>query len=211
MTYKPTATIGTRHTSMLDSNASPASNSLPKRSPAPNLSLPVAIGPGNTPAYAGKTGIRGMVEIVGREHPRLRGEDQRLERSPTSTVGNTPAYAGRNLFNYFAVHTVKNTTSYACRKAILSNEQVRSNRLRHLPRQIFPDDDGLGIFKSHRLARHPPLPSMPTPNAALSYHGLSCFSPLESMTRELILGQTGNITKFQHRLIGHRLQRHSTH
>ena len=75
------------------------------------LKLPV----GNTPAYAGKTGLSGSQRRQAEKHPRLRGEDRYLscyctnlpetppltrgrrkprDRRPLRS-GNTPAYAGK--------------------------------------------------------------------------------------------------------------------
>ena len=51
--------------------------------------------PGNTPAYAGKTGSCGFGDAVEEKHPRLRGEDSTYGLLNRPAGGNTPAYAGK--------------------------------------------------------------------------------------------------------------------
>ena len=52
-------------------------------------------GLGITPAYAGKSRTRELVDVVHRDHPRVCGEKQCLERSPRTDLGSPPRMRGK--------------------------------------------------------------------------------------------------------------------
>ena len=61
----------------------------------PQLLSPDAVERGNTPAYAGKT-LRGFRSLsFSRKHPRLRGEDAPISRSPPMKAETPPLTRGR--------------------------------------------------------------------------------------------------------------------
>ena len=97
-----------------------------------------------TPAYAGKRQFADTVPSKREDHPRLRGEKQRMIRDSAKGKGSPPLTRGKVLHRYSPFCFVRITPAYAGKSARLSCFTVESGdhpRLRgekyrrHFPRQ----------------------------------------------------------------------------
>ena len=81
---------------------SPISRSPPMKAETPpltrgrlNCAIPEDAAHGNTPAYAGKTGLKKLHRRTNQKHPRLRGEDLNLHITKTPVLETPPLTRGR--------------------------------------------------------------------------------------------------------------------
>ena len=67
----------------------------------------------NIPAYAGKTYVKEAEENKPAEHPRVCGENERLEELPKEMVGTSPRMRGKRGRHSALTPRVRNIPAYA--------------------------------------------------------------------------------------------------
>ena len=98
---------------------------------------------GNTPAYAGKTGIyRGYIRITGK-HPRVCGEDCHTPLTALSAEETPPRMRGRPLELAYGVFSQGNTPAYAGKTC---HQRPTCGRLRKHPRVCGEDPVAVCLY-----------------------------------------------------------------